>query len=333
MLTRRNLAGLAGKTLLAGGMALSRPFIARAAERKSLIVAEPVHSTGYLPLYVALRKGYFAAEGLDLRILTVESGSSHTNAVLSGQAFAFIGGPEHDAFAKLKGAELRSVVNVVDRGNVYLVARPGVFADASDMARTLKGKAVAGGFYGGTPNSITRYLCAKAGLSPTEDVRIIETTAAGALAAMKTGQVQFATVAEPQVTQGIRAGIWQEPFYNVPQLMGPYAYSTLNVRKDSIDREPIVVAGFVRAMMQGLKTTYNDPAEATSIARLEFPTMPADDLRATIDRSFADAIWSKTGLVSEAAWTTAKDVVMAAGVLKSDVDYAAIVDMSFVKSD
>jgi hypothetical protein len=27
--------------------------------------------------------------------------------------------PEHDAYAKAKGAELRAVVNCVDRGNVY----------------------------------------------------------------------------------------------------------------------------------------------------------------------------------------------------------------------
>lgn len=315
---------------LAAGAALSAPFIARAAERKSLIVAEPVHGIGYLPLYVAIRKGFFQAEDLDLRILTVESGSAHTNAVLSGQAFAFIGGPEHDAFAKLKGAELRAVVNVVDRGNVYIVAKPSVSANSADMAGTLKGKSIAGGFYGGTPNSITRYLCQQAGLSPTDDVKIVETTAAGALAAMHSGQVQLATVTEPQLTQGVRAGIWGEPFYNAPKQLGPYAYSTLNVRKDSIDRDPKAMAGFVRAVMRGLKATYDDPAEAAAIARQEFPTMPIEDLRATIDRSFADEIWSKKGMVSEQAWKTAKSVVMSAGLLKADVDYPAIVDMSFV---
>jgi NitT/TauT family transport system substrate-binding protein len=317
---------------LVAGAALARPFIARAAERQALIVAEPVHSTGYLPLYVAIHKGFFETEGLDVRILTVEAGSAHTNAVLSGQAFAFIGGPEHDAFAKLKGAELRAVVNVVDRGNVYIVAKPGVYANAADMAKTLKGSTIAGGFYGGTPNSITRYLCKQAGLSTTDDVKIVETTAAGALAAVKTGQAQFATVAEPQVTQGVRAGIWGEPFYNVPKQLGPYAYSALNIRKDSIDRDPKTVAAFVRGVMRGLKATYDDPAGAAAIARLEFPTMPEADLRASIDRSFADAVWSKTGELSEPGWKTAESVVMAAGLLKTEVAYGAIIDMSFVNA-
>src|SRR5258708_27889786 len=91
-----------------------------------LAVTEPQHGIGALPLYLAAAKGYFAAENIQLKVITTESGGAHTNAVLSGQAFAFIGGPEHNAFAKLKGAELRAVANVVNRGNVYLIAAKGV---------------------------------------------------------------------------------------------------------------------------------------------------------------------------------------------------------------
>jgi len=93
---------------------------------RALVVTEPVHGIGYLPLYVAMRNGYFADEGLEIKIVTIESGSAPTNAVLTGQAFAYIAGPEHNAFAKLKGAELRLVVNVVARGNLYYVAAKGL---------------------------------------------------------------------------------------------------------------------------------------------------------------------------------------------------------------
>src|SRR4051794_11972149 len=97
------------------------PLIARAAA-KELMVTEPVHGVGYLPMYIAMAKGFFAESDIAVKIVTIENGSGHTNAVLSGQAFAFIGGPEHNAYAKLKGAELRSVVNCVDRGNIYICA-------------------------------------------------------------------------------------------------------------------------------------------------------------------------------------------------------------------
>ena len=323
MLHRRSLLRLGAAATL------SMPAIARAQAKASIIVAEPLHSVGYLPLYVAVHQGLFAAEGLDARVVTLDSnGSAHTNAVLSGQALAFIGGPEHNAFAKAKGAELRAVANVVDRGNVYFMARPGL-APGDDLGAFLKGRSIASGFFGGTPNSITRYVIAKAGLT-LDDVKIVESTAAGDLAAMRSGMADIAVGTEPIVTQGIRAGVWQEPFYNVPQRLGPYAYSTLNVTLDSIQKQPEIVGAFVRAVMRGLQATYADRPEAAAVARQEFPTMPEADLQATLDRSYADELWSKDGSISPQSWTMAKDVVMTAGILKQDVPYDDVIDMRFL---
>src|SRR6266404_1718065 len=116
---RRKFLGSAASL---GVAAVARPYVARAAARE-ILIAEPVHSTGYLPLYVGMAKGYF--EDVTVKMITIETGSGHTNAVLTGQAFDFIGGPEHNAFAKAKGAELRAIVHCVDRGNVYFCAGTG----------------------------------------------------------------------------------------------------------------------------------------------------------------------------------------------------------------
>jgi NitT/TauT family transport system substrate-binding protein len=43
-------------------------------------------------------------------------------------------------------------------------------------------------------------------------------------------------------------------------------------------------------------------------------------------------MWSKDGMISRQSWETAKSVVRDAGILKEDVPYEAIIDMSFVKS-
>src|SRR3954449_7636156 len=147
----------------------AKPYIAGAA-KSHLLVAEPVHSTGYLPMYIAMAKGYFAEADIDVNIVTIETGAGHTNAVLSGQAFAFIGGPEHNAFAKAKGAELRAVVHCVDRGNVYFCAEKGLVPNGRDFTSFVKGKALATGGFGGTPNSITRYLLKKWKLDAKNDI-------------------------------------------------------------------------------------------------------------------------------------------------------------------
>jgi NitT/TauT family transport system substrate-binding protein len=302
------------------------------AEPKEILIAEPQHGIGYLPLYVAIDKGFFSAEGIDAKILTVDGGGTQTNAVLTKQAFAFIGGPEHDAFAKLKGAELRCVINIVNRGNVYMVARADAPKMDGDLKAYLKGKKIATGFYGGTPNSITRYVLAKNGLDFKADAVVQEMANGAITAALKAKQADIGIMSEPILTAGVKQGIWNEPFYNTPKQLGAYAYSTMNIREESIKQDPELVRGFVRAMAKGLKFTHDHQDEAAEIAKKEFPTMAAADVKATLDRAFADELWSEDGTVTPEAWQTAEAVVMEAGLLKQEVPYADIFDMSFLNS-
>jgi NitT/TauT family transport system substrate-binding protein len=312
-----------------GTALVARPMIGRA-DAKEVLIAEPVHGTGYLPLYIGMAKNLF--EDVTVKIVTIETGSGHTNAVLSGQAFAFIGGPEHCAFAKAKGAELRAVVNCVNRGNVYFCAAKGQEPANNDWASYFKGKTVATSGYGGTPNSITRYLLKQWKLDATHDVTLVETANSAILPVVKNKQAQIGCTTEPFVTQGMRAGVWGEPFINIPKMMGPYAYSTFNVRLDSIQKTPELVRGFVRGMMKSLKFVDANHDESAEIAKKQFPTMALDDLKATLNRSFADDLWSKDGTISRASWDTAKSVVMGAGILKTDVKYDEIIDMGYVDS-
>lgn len=316
-----------GRTAAAAGVLMARPMIARA-EAKEVLIAEPVHSTGYLPLYIGMAQNQF--EDVTVKIVTIETGAGHTNAVLSGQAFAFIGGPEHCAYAKLKGAELRAVVNCVDRGNVYYCAAKDQQPANTDWAKYFKGKTIATSGYGGTPNSITRYLLKKWNLDATRDVTLVETANSAVLPVVRNKQAQIGCSTEPFITQGVRSGVWGEPFINIPKELGPYAYSTFNVRLDTIEKDPELVRAFVHGMMKSLKFVDSNREESAAIAKKQFPTMPLDDLKATLSRSFADDMWSKDGVISRASWDTAKSVVMGAGLLKTDVKYEEIIDMSFV---
>lgn len=327
--------------LLLGSLALtacsgSRPDAPRVGEDGTveLVIAEPVHGVGYLPLYVGIQKGYFQEEGLDVSTVTLQGGGAHTNAVLTGEAWGFIGGPEHNAFAQAKGASLKAIANIVNRGNVYVVGPPGVSFDG-DLAGLLAGKTVATGAYGSTPNSITRYLVEQAGLEVGGDVTLIESADANAaLAIVGSGQADLAVTSEPILGQGIDQGIWGEPIYNVPRELGPYAFSTLNIRAESIENDPETVAAFTRALVRALEFTDQNREEAFEIARKEFPTFDPDVLRATIDRGYDDGLWEFTGQITPESIDTALAVVRASGVLKDADDpvaYDEIVDMTFIE--
>ena len=89
------------------------------------------------------------------------------------------------------------------------------------------------------------------------------------LANVKGGGSTVGVAPEPFVTQGLRNGVWDEPFLNIPKELGPYAYTTLNVRLSSIKDEPDTVRKFVKGVIRGLKFT-QESREEVSLHRPPF---------------------------------------------------------------
>ena len=73
MVRRLDRRKFIGTTAAAGLALVAKPHIARAAKHE-LLVAEPVHSTGYLPMYIAMAKDYFAEADINVKIVTIETG-------------------------------------------------------------------------------------------------------------------------------------------------------------------------------------------------------------------------------------------------------------------
>jgi NitT/TauT family transport system substrate-binding protein len=311
--------------LVVAGAAATRS--ARAAE---LVLAEPVHYVGFLPVYVALDQGYFKDEGIDLKISTMDGGAM-VPAVVSGQAFALTASVDRNAMAKVSGKVIKAVVNLDGRANIYLVARKGLAPANGDIADFVRGKRIAVTAYGGTPNSMLRYLLTKWNLEPGKDVTLVEVNGQPlVLATMAAGQADIGVTAEPFISQGVAKGLWAEPFYAAKDL-GPYADTAISVSEDSIEKQPKLVLAFVRAVMRGLQYTDSHRGEMLAFAKKEMPTASEADLKASLDRTFADGIYSTDGFIPPEAWTLGEAVVRQGGVLKADVPYDDVVDMQFVK--
>jgi NitT/TauT family transport system substrate-binding protein len=319
------LRGAAAGSLALGGLA---PGIARA-DAKQILVAEPQHTIGYLPLYVAIQNGYF---GKDLAV-SVEtlpsSGSAHTDAVLGGKAWGFIGGPEHNAFADVKGANLRAICNIVNRGNVYFVARKGL-AVGKDLHAFMKGKTLVTNGYGSTPNSITRYVAIQNKLDPTKDIDLQEVVVSAVPVIMSQGKADIAIITEPMLSKGIQDGIWGQPFLNVPAALGPYAYSTINVQLSTITSDPAGTKAFVLGMIRGMAFVRDNHDGAIAAAMKEFPDVTAPIMKASMQRAYDDKLWEWSGRITPDAVKTAEAVVKEAGLLKDDVAYNEIIDLRYL---
>jgi NitT/TauT family transport system substrate-binding protein len=298
---------------------------------KDIIIVEPVHGAGFLPIYVAKDKGFFKDEGLDVALNTMDGGAM-IPAVVSGNAFALTASVDRNAMAKVSGKDVKAVVNLDERANIYLMARKDLMPVTGDLATFLKGKRIAVGVYGGTPNSMLRYLLAtKWHLTPGTDVTLIETTSSPlVLAAVAAGQADLGVNSEPFIMQGIHQGVWGEPVYAAKDL-GIYADTAISVRANSIRDDPQAVRGLVKAVVRALVYTNSHQSEMLEFAKKEFPNAPPDGLTASLDRIFKDHIYSTDGYIPTEAWTLGNAVVKEGGVLKQDVPYDDVIDMRFVR--
>ncbi|WP_445487855.1 ABC transporter substrate-binding protein [Niallia sp. 03133] len=301
---------------------------------KKIVIAEPVHLIGYLPLYTAIREGYFKEEGLDVQVITA-TGGAHVTSVVGGDAWGNIGGPESNQMANNGSSDpIQSVVNVVNRANVYLMAdTKQTLTDTSKkgLADFLKNKTIAAGRFGGSPNLLTRWLLMDLGLDPQKDVKLEEPADASAVVSLvESGQADMANGAEPQITEGVKKGVWGEPFYSFTSL-GDYPYSVLSVKKSTIDKDPETVKSFVKAMLKALKAVDEDHELAMKILKEEFPSTAEESLKAALDRAYADSLWSKDGMITEESVAKPMDVVKKTGVYTKGYKYEDLIDMQFVK--
>ena len=109
---------------------------------------EVAHSIFYAPQYVAIEKGYFKDEGLDMTLITGFGADKTMTAVISGEADIGFMGAEASIYAYQEGAT-DPVVNfaqLTQRAGNFLVARE----EMPDFKwEDLKGRKVLGGRKGG----------------------------------------------------------------------------------------------------------------------------------------------------------------------------------------
>src|SRR5437763_12889692 len=191
---------IAGAVIALAMLCMTGALSERGAARE-LLLAEPVHHVGLLPIYVARHKGYFNDEGIDIKIAVMVS-PGFVNAVLTGDAFAFIGSADHNVFARANGKVLTAVSNLLGRANIYMMARTDISPMTGDLPSYLNGKRIAVGAYGGTPNNVLRYFLKKWNLDPRKDVTLIEVGNSSIVpASIKSKQADFGVSSEPFITQ------------------------------------------------------------------------------------------------------------------------------------
>ena len=239
---------------LALAQALEKPSLTLAVGGKNLLY--------YLPLTVAEQLGYFKAEGLDLKIVDFAGGSQALRALIGGSADVVNGAFEHTINMQAKGQRLRAVVLMGRAPQIVLGVNPKTMPNFKTVA-DLKGKKIGVTAPGSSTNVMVNFVLAKAGLKPS-DVSIIGVGAgSGAVAAMRSGQIDALSNLDPvisllQRSKDIRIVSDTRILAEAEKVFGgPMPAACLYLPQGFVDKHPRTVQALVNAVVRANRWIQN----------------------------------------------------------------------------
>ena len=308
---------------------LERPKLTLAVGGKNLLY--------YLPLTIAESLGYFKTEGLDVTIADFAGGSRALQALVGGSADVVSGAFEHTINMQVKGQRLRAFVLQGRAPQIVLGVNPKTMPNFKSIAE-LKGKKLGVTAPGSSTNVLANFVLAKAGLKPS-DVAIIGVGAgSGAVAAMRSGQIDAISNLDPVITLLLRSGDLKivsdtRVVAEADKIFGgPMPAGCLYSQQSFLDKHPETAQALVNAIVRADK--WIQGAGAGDIIKAVPESYLLGDRAVYVDAFLAaKGALSVDGTIPEAGAETARRALASVDpeVAAAKIDLAAIYTNDFVK--
>ncbi len=230
--------------------------------------APPVRPTrvrlGYIPLvdlaglYLALDRGYFAAENLELELTSMSGGATILPAVASGSLDIGFSNVLSAILARASGFDLTILVHVENEDAASRTHRLIVRGDAPiQSARDVEGKIIAVNTYNNIEHLMTQKWLEQNGVDPTR-VRFVELPFTEMPPALAQKQVDVLVTSEPYGTIALTQGgrTLAEPYV---EMVPETAVASFVASERWVRANPDTVQRFVRAYRRGSDEAAKDP--------------------------------------------------------------------------
>lgn len=233
--------------------------VAAATDKTKVVLAVGGRTTlYYLPLTLADRLGYFSDEGLDVEINDFPGGSKALQALIGRSADVVSGAYEHTIVMQTLAQKVEAFVLQGMNPGLELGIRKDRAADYK-WAKDLKGMKIGVSAPGSSTHMLINHLLASVGLKQ-EDVSIIGVgTGPSAVAAMRSGEIDALSGAEPVMTLLERSGDMKIVVETITDkgvrdvFGGSMPAATLYARVDYIEKNPRTVQALTNAMVRALQ--------------------------------------------------------------------------------
>jgi NitT/TauT family transport system substrate-binding protein len=337
---RRTFLTAAGST----GLALALPGIAGAQQPAAPEKPKVLLGVGgkpllyYLPLTIAERRGFFKEQGLDVEINDFGGGAKSLQALVGGSVDVVTGAYEHTIRMQAKGQDVRAVIEL-GRFPAIVVAVHKDRANKIRSAADFRGAKIGVTAPGSSTALLAQYAMVKAGLRPTDAAFIGVGGGAGAVAAMKKGEIDVISHLDPVVAKLEADGdvlvlIDTRTEAGTRALFGgSNPAAVLYTRGDFIEKNPATTQRLVNAFMKSLKWLASAAPEEVADS---VPTEYHLGDKALYLRAVKNSLesYSRTGLVPQAGMASIWDELKTLDpeLQGANVDLAKTFDDRFVRA-
>lgn len=299
------------------------------AKTEKVRLGEVTHSVFYAPQYVAIEKGFFKEEGIEIELSNLQGADKVMSAVLSNQIDIGFCGPEASIYVYNEGREDYPQVfaQMTQRDGSFLVGKEKVDEFSWEQ---LKGKTVIPGRRGGVPYMTFEYLIKQNGLDPVNDLVLDDSIQFSLMAGAFSGSdAEYVTLFEPTASM-IEAENKGYILTSVGEESGDIPYTAYCAKSSYIAEKSNLLERFTRAIYKGLRWTMeHTAAETAEVIIGQFPDTDMDILTSSIERYKSIDAWKITPAMTEESYNRLQDIMEEAGELNQRAPYDKIVNNAF----
>lgn len=293
---------------------------------------EVAHSVFYAPLYVAIEKGYFKDENIDLTLVTGFGADKTMTAVISGEADIGFMGSEASVYMYSEGASdyVVNFAQLTQRAGNFLVARQD---NEHFQWADLKGKTVLGGRKGGMPEMVFEYILKENGIDPEKDLAIIQNIDFGSTApAFADGRGDFTIEFEPGATSLESEGKGHV-IASLGKDSGYVPYTAFSAKKSYLKENPDVIQRFTNALQKGMDyVRSHSPSETASVIKPQFPETTLEMITTIVTRYYEQDTWKSNLIFEESSFDLLQDILESAGELEKRAPYKDLITTEFAEN-
>jgi len=244
---------------LAGYLTFNTNLFAQVLEKPKVSIAVGGKNLFYyLPLTVAEQLGYFKDEGLQVEISDFAGGAKALQAMVGGSADVVSGAYEHTINMQAKNQPIVAFVLQGRAPQIVLAVSNKTMPNYKSVA-DLKGKKIGVTAPGSSTSIMASFVLAKAGLKPTDVSFIGVGAAAGALSALRSGQIDAIANLDPVISMleqknEIKTVADTRTLKDTNAVFGgPMPAATLYAPEAFIKKYPNTTQALTNAMVRALK--------------------------------------------------------------------------------